>query len=149
MATITVPRSATTVSTARHELSKPLLQAFVLLRMRFTVAPILFGLDKFLNWLIDWRVYLGPERLLPGNPHQAMLAIGVVEIVAGVLVALRPKIGAYVLSVWLGGIIVNLLVQGGFYEIALRGFGLLLGALTLARLATAFDRSSTTALSQS
>ncbi len=151
MATITVPRSAPTAATARHELSNAVFQAFVLLRIGFTVAPILFGLDKFLNWLVDWRVYLAPEidGLIPGNAHQAMLAIGVVEIVAGVLVALRPKIGAYVVAVWVGGIIVNLLLQGDFYDIALRDFGLLLGALTLARLATAFDRSSTTALNQS
>ena len=150
MATITVPRSATTASIAGYELSDPVFQAFVLLRIGFTVAPTLFGLDKFLNWLVDWRVYLAPEidELIPGNAHQAMLAIGVVENVAGFFVALRPKIGAYVVAAWLGGIIVNLLLQGDFYDIVLRDFGLLLGAVTLARLATAFDGSPTTALRQ-
>jgi hypothetical protein len=148
MATISVPRAPTTAPTARHDLSNPVFQAFVLLRIGFTVAPILFGLDKFLCWLVDWRVYLAPEigHLIPGNAHQALLAVGVVEIVAGLLVALRPKLGAYLVAAWLGGIIVNLLLQGDFYDIdiALRDVGLLLAALTLARLATAFDRSSTT-----
>ncbi|MDP9402650.1 MAG: hypothetical protein M3P85_04810 [Actinomycetota bacterium] len=145
MATISVPRSPTTAPTARHDLSNPVFQAFVLLRIGFTVAPILFGLDKFLGWLVDWRVYLFPEigRLIPGNAHQALLAVGVVEIVAGLLVALRPKLGAYLVAAWLGGVIVNLLLQADFYDIALRDVGLLLAALTLARLATAFDRSST------
>jgi hypothetical protein len=113
------------------------------LRVGFTVAPILFGLDKFLDWLVDWRVYLAPQLndIIPGNAHQAMLAVGVIEIVAGLVVALRPKFGGYLVAVWLGGIIVNLLMQADFYDVALRDFGLLLGALTLARLATAFDRS--------
>jgi hypothetical protein len=128
----------------RTQLADPAFQAFALLRIGFTVAPILFGLDKFLDWLVDWRIYLAPEvnDLLPGNAHQAMLAIGVIEIVAGLAVALRPKFGGYLVAAWLGGIIVNLLLQADFYDIALRDFGLLLGALTLARLATAFDRST-------
>jgi hypothetical protein len=122
-------------------LADPAFQAFTLLRVGFTVAPILFGLDKFLDWLVDWRTYLAPEidDLLPGTAHQAMLAVGVVEIVAGVVVALRPKIGGYLVAAWLAGIIVNLLLQADFYDIALRDFGLLLAALSLARLATAFE----------
>jgi hypothetical protein len=86
-------------------------------------------------------VYLAPEinDIIPGNAHQAMLAVGVIEIVAGVLVFVRPSIGAYVVAAWLAGIIVNLLILGDFYDVALRDFGLLLGALTLARLATAYD----------
>jgi hypothetical protein len=117
-------------------------QAFTILRVGFTVAPILFGLDKFLNWLVDWPVYLAPDLndVIPGNAHQAMLAVGVVEIVAGLVVALRPKWGGYLVAAWLAGIIVNLLILGDFYDVALRDFGLLLGALALARLATAFDR---------
>lgn len=131
-----------TGSQTRKQLSDPRFQAFTLLRVGFTVAPILFGLDKFLDWLVDWRIYLAPEidDLIPGNAHQAMLAVGVVEIVAGVVVALRPKWGGYLVAAWLAGIIVNLLVLGDHYDVALRDFGLLLAALTLARLATAEER---------
>ena len=121
--------------------SDPAAQAFTLLRIGFIVAPILFGLDKFLDWLVDWRIYLAPEinDLIPGNAHQAMLVIGVIEILAGIVVAIRPKFGGYLVAAWLAGIIVNLLLQADFYDIALRDFGLLIGALALARLATAFD----------
>jgi hypothetical protein len=124
-------------------LDDPAFQAFTILRIGFTVAPILFGLDKFLDWLVDWRIYLAPELndIIPGNAHQAMLAIGVIEIVAGLVVAVRPKFGGYLVAAWLGGIIVNLLLQADHYDIALRDFGLLLAALALARLATAFDRN--------
>jgi uncharacterized membrane protein YphA (DoxX/SURF4 family) len=113
-------------------------QALLLLRTVFAVAPIAFGLDKFFNVLTDWEQYLAPwiNDLMPGSAHQAMLAVGVVEVLAGVLVALRPSIGAYVVAAWLLGIIVNLLSIGDYYDIALRDFGLLVGALALARLAT-------------
>jgi hypothetical protein len=113
------------------------------LRIGFTVAPILFGIDKFLNWLVDWPIYLAPDLndLIPGTAHQAMLVVGVIEIVAGLVVAVRPKFGGYLVAAWLTGIIVNLLLLADFYDVALRDFGLLLGALTLARLATLFERS--------
>jgi hypothetical protein len=114
-------------------------QAYLLLRTVFTVAPILFGLDKFLGVLTDdWERYLAPwvNHLVPGTAHQAMLIVGVIEIVAGVLVAVRPAIGGYVVAAWLLGIIVNLLSLGGYGDIALRDFGLLVGALALARLAS-------------
>lgn len=116
----------------------PATQAFVLLRTVFTVAPILFGLDKFLNLLVDWPVYLAPwiDSIVPGSPQTAMYAVGVIEIVAGVLVALRPKWGGLVVAAWLLGIIVNLLTLPGYYDIALRDFGLLVGALALSRLAS-------------
>ena len=112
-------------------------QAFLLLRTVFTVAPILFGLDKFVGLLTDWEQYLAPQigALIPGTAHQAMLAVGVVEILAGILVAVAPRIGGYVIAAWLAGIIVNLLLIGDFYDVALRDFGLLVGALALARLA--------------
>jgi hypothetical protein len=131
------------VAVPQRRLDNPAFQAFTLLRIGFTVAPILFGLDKFLDWLVGWEHYLAPEinDLIPGNAHQAMLAIGVVEIVAGLVVAIRPRFGGYLVAAWLGGIIANLLLQGDYYDIALRDFGLLLAALTLARLATAFDRA--------
>src|SRR4051812_15023988 len=147
MATITRPtRNPRTEAGSPGALDRnpknPVFQAFWLLRIGFTVAPILFGLDKFLDWLVDWRIYLAPQidRIVPGNAHQAMLAVGAIEVVAGVVVALRPKFGGYLVAAWLAGIIFNLLLQADFYDIALRDFGLLLGALTLARLATAFDR---------
>jgi hypothetical protein len=141
MASIDVPHPAS-AATAGGQLANPAYQAFGLLRAGFIVAPILFGLDKFADWLVDWRIYLAPELndLIPGNAHQAMLVVGVIEILAGVVVALRPRFGGYLVAAWLGGIIVNLLLQGDFYDIALRDFGLLIGALALARLATAFDR---------
>ena len=131
----------THVVTSRR-LDDPVFQAFTLLRTGFTVAPILFGLDKFLDWLVDWPQYLAPQinDLVPGTAHQAMLAVGVVEIVAGVVVAIRPRLGGYLVAAWLAGIIANLLVQGDFYDIALRDLGLLLAALALARLAAAVDR---------
>jgi hypothetical protein len=117
-------------------------QAFTLLRIGFTVAPILFGLDKFANVMVDWSIYLAPwiNDILPGSADDAMYAIGVIEIIAGLAVALRPRYGALLVAAWLGGIIVNLLTYSGYYDIALRDFGLMLGALTLARLATVYDR---------
>src|SRR5687768_257240 len=141
MATITA-HSTGKLSSAERRLDNPAFHAFTLLRVGFTVAPILFGLDKFLNWLVDWRIYLAPEinDLVPGNAHQAMLAVGVLEIVAGLVVAVRPRFGGYLVAAWLAGIITNLLLQADFYDIALRDFGLMLAALTLARLAAAFDR---------
>lgn len=118
----------------------PAYQAFWLLRIGFTVAPIVFGLDKFFHLLVDWDIYLAPRLsdLIPGTTHQAMYLVGVIEIVAGIAVALVPRLGAYVVALWLLGIIVNLLLIPDFYDIALRDFGLLLAALTLARLASIY-----------
>lgn len=115
----------------------PARQAFLMLRTVFTIAPILFGLDKFVNVLTDWPVYLAPfaDRLIPGTAQQAMYAVGVIEIAAGLLVAIRPRYGAILVAAWLAGIIVNLLILGDFYDVALRDFGLLVGALALWRLA--------------
>ena len=111
--------------------------AFLLLRTVFTIAPIAFGLDKFAQVLCDWDFYLAPwiNDLVPGTAHQAMLAVGVVEIVAGLLVAWRPDLGAYVVAAWLAGIILDLVTMGDYLDVALRDFGLLVGALALARLA--------------
>jgi hypothetical protein len=119
----------------------PAYQAFLVLRTGFVVAPILFGLDKFTNLLTDWTTYLAPavDRLVPGSATSAMAAVGVVEIVAGLVVAVRPKVGGYLVAAWLAGIIANLLLLGDRYDVALRDFGLLLAALALARLATAFQ----------
>jgi hypothetical protein len=113
-----------------------------MLRLAFTVAPIAFGLDKFFNVLVDWPQYLAPwvDDVLPGSAQDVMYLVGVVEILAGVLVALRPRIGAPLVAAWLAGIIFNLLTYSGWYDVALRDFGLLLAALTLARLAMHYDR---------
>ena len=114
-------------------------QVFLLLRIGFTALPILFGLDKFADLLTDWTRYLAPQidSLVPGTAHQAMLAVGVVEIVAGVVVAVLPRFGGPLVAAWLAGIILNLLLLGGFYDVALRDLGLLFAALALSRLAWA------------
>ncbi|HSX68679.1 hypothetical protein [Nocardioides sp.] len=117
-------------------------RAFLLLRTVFTVAPIAFGLDKFLGILTDdWEKYLAPwiNDIVPGTAHEAMLIVGVIEIVAGIVVAVDARFGALLVAAWLGGIIVNLVTMGEFYDVALRDFGLLVGALALALLA--FERT--------
>jgi hypothetical protein len=120
----------------------PVTQAFLLLRVAFTAAPILFGLDKFAEVLTgDWARYLSSEfnSLIPGSAADAMYAVGVVEIAAGLVVAVAPRFGGLLVAGWLGGIIVNLLLVGGYGDIALRDFGLMIGALALWRLATAHE----------
>jgi hypothetical protein len=121
-------------------LRDPAYQAFFLLRTVFTVAPILFGLDKYFHVLVNWDRYVAPDVVahLPWTAHQLMYGVGAIEIVAGLVVALRPRFGGYLVAAWLAGIIVNLLLIPGYYDIALRDFGLLVAALALARLATAF-----------
>jgi hypothetical protein len=138
-----VESAAAPITEARSD--NPAYQAFWLLRLGFTAAPILFGLDKFAHVLVNWDRYLAPwiDRMVPGTAHQAMYAVGVIEVVAGLVVLVRPRFGGYLVAAWLAGIIVNLLTYPGFYDIALRDFGLMLGALTLARLATAFSSVST------
>jgi uncharacterized membrane protein YphA (DoxX/SURF4 family) len=125
--------------------SDPGVQAFMILRIAFTVAPILFGLDKFAEVLFDnWPAYLSTEfnDLLPGSAQDAMYIVGVVEIVAGLVVLIAPRFGGLLVAGWLAGIIVNLLLVGGYGDIALRDFGLLLSALALTRLASAYpDRA--------
>ena len=128
------------IPTARTLRGDPVVQAFTLLRIAFTVAPILFGIDKFAGVLTDdWTRYLAPafNDIIPGNAADAMHIVGVVEIAAGLIVAFSPRFGGLLVAAWLGGIIVNLLIVGGYGDVALRDFGLMLGALTLARLATA------------
>lgn len=124
-------------SDVSNRVKDPTYQAFLLLRTVFAVAPILFGLDKFTNVMTDWTTYLAPwiDNIVPGDAVAAMRIVGVIEIAAGLLVAVAPRVGAYVVALWLAGIIVNLLTLPGFYDIALRDFGLLVGALALGRLA--------------
>jgi uncharacterized membrane protein YphA (DoxX/SURF4 family) len=114
-------------------------QAFILLRTVFTVAPILFGLDKFTNILTDWTSYLAPvaTSVVPVSAQTFMYIVGVVEIIAGIAVAVRPRFGSLLVAVWLLGIIINLLVLGSFYDVALRDFGLFVAALALNRLSPA------------
>jgi uncharacterized membrane protein YphA (DoxX/SURF4 family) len=128
-------------SAARADWRDPRYQAYALMRLAFIVAPIAFGLDKFFNVMVDWPQYLAPwiNDIAPGSGQDFMYFVGGTEIVAGLLVALKPRYGAYVVAGWLGGIIVNLLTHSGYYDIALRDFGLMLAALTLARLASVYD----------
>src|SRR5438067_11166085 len=125
---------ATSVSVAAH-------QAFWLLRIGFTVAPILFGLDKFFNWTVHWPDYLAGwiNNIVPGSGQEFMYVVGGIEIAAGLLVAVAPRIGAFVVAGWLFGIVINLLTKNApqYYDIALRDFGLMLAALTFGRLALA------------
>ncbi|MDQ2881468.1 MAG: hypothetical protein M3Y48_09600, partial [Actinomycetota bacterium] len=132
-----VSKSSIAVAVAR---SDPAYQAFLLLRTVFTVAPILFGLDKFANLLVRWPGYLAPwiDGIVPGTAQQAMYAVGAIEIVAGIAVAVAPRFGAWLVAAWLAGIIVDLLTFPGFFDIALRDFGLLVAAVALARLASRY-----------
>ena len=143
MSTATVqPRTRYAHSALSDRLAAdPAFQAFWLLRIAFTVAPIVFGLDKFANVLVNWEKYLVPwiRDLSPLSASGTMHVVGVIEIVAGLAVALKPRYAAYLVAAWLGGIVVNLLTYSGYYDIALRDFGLMLGALTLARLASIYD----------
>src|ERR1700712_5406641 len=118
--------SARSTATTRTRVrTDPAEQAFLLLRTAFVVAPIAVGLDKFANVLVDWTQYLAPwiNDIIPGSASGAMHAVGVVEIAAGVLVAVRPRWGAYVVAAWLAGIIFNLLTLSGYYDVAVRDFG--------------------------
>ncbi len=121
-------------------LKDPAYSAYLALRTVFTIAPIVFGLDKFFNLLTyphHWSMYLAGwiDGLVPGTADQCMYLVGVIEIAAGVLVAVAPRIGAWVVAAWLAGIILNLVTGPGYYDVALRDFGLLVGAVALARLA--------------
>ncbi|MHC8608409.1 hypothetical protein ACW4FP_12225 [Paenarthrobacter ureafaciens] len=132
------PSTAHAVSTTTVLEDRTSRQAFVLLRTIFTVAPILFGLDKFTNLLTDWTAYLAPAAttVIPVPAQTFMYGVGIIEVIAGIIVALRPRIGSVIVALWLLGIIVNLLVLGSFFDVALRDFGLLVGALALNRLAS-------------
>ncbi len=118
----------------------PAYQAYLILYAGFIALPVLAGLDKYFHLLVNWDQYLAPlaTQIVPVSAHTFMLVVGVIEIAAGVLVAVRPQVGAYVVALWLWGIIVNLLLVPGFFDIALRDFGLSLGALALARLSRDF-----------
>jgi hypothetical protein len=122
----------------------PSYQAYQILHLAFVVAPLMAGADKFFHFLVNWDQYLSPlvTRMLPMSGHTFMLGVGLIEIVAGLLVAFMPAIGGLVVGVWLCGIILNLLSIPGYYDVALRDLGLALGAFALSRLATEFDTRS-------
>lgn len=126
------------VQSAHHHplAGNPAVQAFWILRLTFFVAPLVAGLDKFFHRLTDWDKYLAPvvSKTLGLAPHSFMLAVGVIEVIAGILVLLVPRVAAWIVAAWLAGIIVNLLLLGGYYDVALRDLGLLLAAVALARL---------------
>lgn len=126
---------------ARADWSDSRYQAFATMRLAFTAAPIAFGADKFFNEMVHWPMYLAPwiNDIVPGTGQELMYVVGAIEILAGIIVALKPRYGAYVVAAWLGAIVISLLTYSGFYDIALRDFGLMLGALALARLAAAYD----------
>lgn len=115
-------------------------QAYQMLHLAFTVAPLLAGLDKFFNLLTNWEQYLSPTFNFFGNVHITMMIVGIIEIVTGIGVWLKPKVFAYIVALWMLGIIANLLTLHHFYDIALRDLGLFLGALALARLSSIYDR---------
>lgn len=129
-------KTASAVHTHHVPAVEPARQAFLLLRTVFSVAPIIFGLDKFTNILADWTIYLAPQAtaIVPIPAQTFMYVVGVVEIAAGIIVAVRPRLGSLVVAAWLAGIIINLLLLGSFYDVALRDFGLMAGALALNRL---------------
>ncbi len=131
-----VARSAATADT-----SNPAYQAYMILRLGFIVAPILAGADKFFHVLVNWDQYLPSvvNNMLGGHGHEFMMVVGVIEIIAGIGVFLKPKIFAYVVALWLAVIIINLLLIPGYFDVALRDLGLMLGALALARLSSTYD----------
>src|SRR5688572_12426434 len=144
MAIILDVETTTTAASCRTSFpaGRPAYQAYLVLQVGFAALPVLAGLDKFFHVLVNWDQYLAPfvTRVLPVSGHAFMLAVGVIEVAAGLLVAFRPRIGAYVVALWLWGIIVNLMLIPGYYDIALRDFGLSLGALAMARLSQEFSR---------
>ena len=132
----------TSLNTESISASKPSYQAYQILHLGFTVAPIVAGLDKFFHLLVNWDQYLPAfvNNMTGGHGHELMLAVGVIEIVAGLGVAFKPRLFAYVVSAWLLLIVANLLMIPGYFDVALRDFGLSLGALALARLSAEYDR---------
>jgi len=144
----TVPATPAVARTAAFSLREPAYQAYLVLRTAFVVAPILFGIDKFFNWMTYWPKYLwvGIPNVISVSPQNFMYAVGVVEIAAGLLVLIWPRIGSWVVVAWLAGIVTNLVIKsiavGGhtqvFWDIALRDFGLMIAAIALARLAAVF-----------
>ena len=128
-------------SPAGADLSDPRYQAFWMLRLGYTAIPLTMGIDKFFNGLVYWPKYLADwiDNIAPGTAQQFMYFVGVVEIIAGILVLLKPRYAAYIVAAWLAGIVINLFSYGEWYDVAVRDLGLLAGALVLGRLASVYD----------
>src|SRR5260370_29466324 len=131
----------------RTEARNPAYQAYQILHIGFTIIPVVTGLDKFFHLLVNWDQYLAPlvSNVLGGHGHAFMLVVGVIEIIAVLLVAFKPRIGGYVVALWLWGIIINMLLVPGYFDVALRDFGMSLGALALARLSQATEAAAASA----
>jgi len=145
--TVTTVRRSTDAPRDRREVlhannERALRPAYQILMFGYIVLPVVAGVDKFFHFLVDWNKYLAPQVVsrLPLSPRDFMHAVGVIEIAAGLLVALKPSVGGVVVALWLWGIIANLLIAHGWYDVALRDFGLSLGALALSRLAGGMGR---------
>jgi hypothetical protein len=132
------PNQSPSCCNEKDRWKKPSYQAYQLLHLGFTVAPIVAGLDKFFNLLTNWQQYLSPAFNVLGDAHTTMMVVGLVEIIAGIGVWLKPKLFSYIVALWIAGIIANLLLLHNFYDIALRDLGLLLGALALGRLSSKY-----------
>jgi hypothetical protein len=130
------------VESIPREKTSALYQGYQVLHWGFVALPTIAGLDKFVYWLTNWDQYLAPvvAKVLPFSAHTFMMIVGVVEIIAALIVAVKPKIGGYIVALWLGGIVVNLILARGYLDIALRDFGLALGAVALARMSELYDR---------
>jgi uncharacterized membrane protein YphA (DoxX/SURF4 family) len=139
--TTTQWEAATPVAAAPHDLRDPRYQAFWLLRIGYTAIPLTMGIDKFFNGLVYWPKYLADwiDNIAPGTAQQFMYFVGGVEILAGILVALKPRYAAYVVAAWLAGIVINLFSYGEWYDVGVRDLGLLGGALVFGRLASVYD----------
>ena len=122
--------------------AEPAYQAYSTLYAGYTVLPIVMGADKFGHYLVDWSQYLAPfaARMLGAQAGAFMKGVGVIEIAAGLLVAARPRWGAPVVSLWLLAIAGDLLLIPGYYDVAVRDFGLSLGAFSLWRLSGQYSR---------
>ncbi len=144
MATHSIPAPSTgwTSQAMARAKAEPAYAAFLMLWIGFIAIPLIMGLDKFFNVLTNWESYLAPwiENLSPFSAHGTMMVIGVIEIIAAIVMILRPRYAAFVVAIWLAGIIVNLLTYSGFYDVALRDFGLLVAALALAVLARTYTK---------
>lgn len=145
MSSITLHRPVASVggvtASIRAHRREPAYQAYLLLRTAFTLLPLGMGIDKYFNGMVDWPMYLAGwiHNILPGTPQQVMYGVGGVEILAGVLIALKPRYAAYVVAAWLAGIVINLFSYPGFYDIAVRDSMLMVAALALGRLASRYD----------
>jgi uncharacterized membrane protein YphA (DoxX/SURF4 family) len=130
----TVPSTTATGSTRTTNTSSDRLGTVRnLLKYTYGLVPIVAGLDKFTHLLTDWSKYLAPvvTDILPFSADTFMYLVGVIEVIAGILVLIKPKIGSLVVALWLIGIAINLLLTGQYYDIAVRDVVMAIGAFSL------------------